>query len=202
MFWRTALREFHTRMPALKFGGGSVYGMFQECKQLRVCSVSFPALVVGVRMFDGTILDAASACTVLDGLQVAGEPDWSGWKNQAYKTPWVLTIGIHIDHQNDETVLAAIANAEAKGWTLTVQWNPGGPTYTTPEASTMAMGTLIYARVDEHELPDGTTERVLDWGHYVTNWEARGYEQFRSLESAYRYFNLPVRPAWQRLFFS
>lgn len=184
MFWRTALREFHTRMPALKFGGGSEYGMFQECKQLRVCSVSFPALVVGLRMFSGTILDAASACTVLDGLQVAGEPDWSGWKNQAYKTPWVLTIGIHIDHQNDETVLAAIANAEAKGWTLTVQWN-GTPT---AQASTMAFGQRVFARVTEAVRPDGTVEKIIDWGHYLTAPE--GYESFRSLESAYRYFGL------------
>lgn len=75
---------------------------------------------------------------------------------------------------------------EGKGWTLTVQWNDTQ----TAQASTMAAGSLIYAKVGEHELPDGTTERYLDWGHYVTDWEARGYEQFRSLESAYEYFGL------------
>ena len=58
----------------------------------------------------------------------------------------LLSIGIHVDHQTDEEVLAAIANAESKGWTLTVQWN-GTPTST---ASTMAMGSLIYAKVGEH----------------------------------------------------
>ena len=97
-----------------------------------------------------------------------------------------LTLGIHIDHQNDDEVLAAIANAEAKGWTLTVQWN-GTPTST---ASTMAMGSLIYAKIGELEHPDGTTEQFLDWGHYVTNPE--GYETFRSLESAYSYFGLEM----------
>lgn len=93
-----------------------------------------------------------------------------------------LTIGIHIDHQNDDEVLAAIANAEAEGWTLTVQWN-GTPT---AQASTFNMGTLIYARVSETE----NGEKYLDWGHYVTNPEE--YETFRSLESAYRYFNLEM----------
>ena len=96
----------------------------------------------------------------------------------------LLTIGIHIDHQNDEEVLEAIANAESKGWVLTIQWN-GTPT---SSASTMAMGSLIYAKASEMELPDGTTERVLNWGHYVT--DETGYETFRSLESAYKYFNL------------
>ena len=109
-----------------------------------------------------------------------GIPAWSDDKEH------LLTIGIHVDHQIDEEVLGAIANAEAKGWTLTVQWN-GTPTST---ASTMAMGSLIYAKIGEHELPDGTTERVLDWGHYVT--DETGYETFRSLESAYEYFELEM----------
>lgn len=99
-----------------------------------------------------------------------------------------LTIGIDVNLQNDEELWTAIHSAEIKGWTLKVQWN-GTPTST---ASTMAMGTIIYAKVGEMEHPDGTVERVLDWGHYVTNWEERGYEQFRSLESAYIYFGLEM----------
>ncbi len=97
-----------------------------------------------------------------------------------------LTIGIHIDYQNDPEVLAAISDAEAKGWTLTVRWNGTA----TAAASVMRFSQLIYAKVGEMEMPDGTTERVLDWGHYVTNEE--GYETFRSLESAYEYFGLPM----------
>lgn len=101
----------------------------------------------------------------------------------------LLTIGIHVNHKTDEEVLEAIANAEAKGWTLTVQWNPGGPTYTTPEVSTFGLRKPpIYARVSELELPDGTTERVLDWGHYVT--DPSGYEEFSSVEEAREYFGL------------
>jgi hypothetical protein len=113
-----------------------------------------------------------------------------------------VTIGIHGDNKYDPEVNLALKKVdinytptvelpeevtEGKGWTLTVQWNDTS----TAQASTFNMGTLIYAKVGEHELPDGTTEQFLDWGHYVTNWEARGYEQFRSLESAYRYFGLP-----------
>ena len=114
----------------------------------------------------------------------------------------LITIGIHVDHKYDPDVNLALKKAdinyeptvelpeevtEGKGWTVTVQWN-GTPTST---ASTMAMGQLIYAKVGEMERPDGTTEQFLDWGHYVTDWEARGYEQFRSLASACRYFGLP-----------
>jgi hypothetical protein len=116
-----------------------------------------------------------SALRILNSI-----PAWSDGKSHT------LSIGIHIDHQNDEEVLEAIANAESKGWTMTVQWN-GKPT---AQASTFNMGQLIYAKVGEMENPDGTTEQYLEWGHYVTNPEE--YETFRSLESAYEYFNLPM----------
>lgn len=127
--------------------------------------------------FSGCRLNKKSAVNILTAMcAVSGfSNDWGGN---------VATFGIHIDHQNDAEVLDAISNAEARGWSMEVQWN-GTPTST---ASTMAMGSLIYAKVGEHELPDGTTEQYLDWGHYVTNTE--GYETFRSLESAYKYFNL------------
>lgn len=103
-----------------------------------------------------------------------------------YEPDKAFDLGIHIDHQNDEEVLATISNIEAKGWVLTVQWN-GTPTNT---ASTFGFGQLIYAKVGEHELPNGTTEKYLNWGHYVT--DSTGYETFRSLESAYEYFNLEM----------
>ena len=119
-------------------------------------------------------LDAESIIRLLDSL-----PDKS-----ASATPYQIGVGIHVDLQTDEEVLAAIANAEAKGWALTVRWN-GTPT---SAASVMRFGQLIYAKVGEGR--DG--EPVLDWGHYVTNWEERGYEQFRSIESAYEYFGLPA----------
>lgn len=97
-----------------------------------------------------------------------------------------ITLGIHVDLQTDEEVLEAIANAEAKGWTMTIQWN-GTPT--TQAAMTYGLRKPpIYARVGERELLDGTTEHVLDWGHYVTNSE--DYKEFSSLEEAREYFGI------------
>jgi hypothetical protein len=125
-------------------------------------------------MFSGCQLDAESVPRVLDSL-----PSYTSGTHR-------IGLGIHVDHQGDETVLAAIANAEAKGWTLTVQWTG------TPSASaSVTYGLrkpLIYARVSEYELPDGTTARTLDWGHYVT--DPTGYEEFRSVEAAREYFGL------------
>ncbi len=131
--------------------------------------------------------EAFSACqldkeSIFDIVKASwrGEKKTSSWKTGYF--------GIHVDYKYDEEVHAALAELEENGWTISIRWN-GMPTST---ASTMAMGTLIYAKLGEMERPDGTTERYLDWGHYVTNWEERGYEQFRSLESAYRYFNLDM----------
>lgn len=99
-----------------------------------------------------------------------------------------LTIGIHVDHKTDEEVLEAIANAEAKGWSLTVQWN-GTPT--AQAATTYGLRKpSIYARVSEIERPDGTVERHLEWGHYVT--DPTVYEEFRSVEAAREYYGLPA----------
>lgn len=98
-----------------------------------------------------------------------------------------LGLGVHVDYQNAESVIEAISAAEAKGWTLTVQWNG-----TATAAASMTYGMRkppIFARVSERELSDGTTERTLDWGHYVTDPE--GYEEFSSVEEAREHYGLP-----------
>jgi hypothetical protein len=85
-------------------------------------------------------------------------------------------------------VLAAIADAESKGWTLTVQWNG---TATAQTASTFGLRKPpIYAKLGTMERLDGSTVSVLDWGHYVTNWEENGYQEFASVEEAEEYFNI------------
>ena len=149
------------------------YSSFSQSSSLRNYSLAVPNLRNASGFLNKAILTKESVIFLCNSLP-----------SRLSESGCSITIGIHIDHQNDEEVLEAIANAEAKGWTLTVQWN-GTPTST---ASTMAMGSLIYAKVVEHELPDGTTEKFLDWGHYVT--DETGYETFRSLESAYEYFGL------------
>ena len=120
-------------------------------------------------MFASTKLNKASALRVLSSIP-------------AHTTgTHKLTIGIHVDFKTDEEVLAAISAAESKKWTMTVQWNG---TAGTSAASTYSMrGELIYARVVEEN-----GERMLDWGHYVT--DETGYETFRSIEAAREYFGI------------
>ena len=97
-----------------------------------------------------------------------------------------INFGVHVDYQNDEDVAAAVAEAEAKGWTVGLTWNG---TATAQAATTYGLRkSPIYARVGEHKMPDGTTERVLDWGHYVTNPE--DYQEFTSTEEAKEYFGI------------
>ena len=135
----------------------------------------FPVLQSGKISVNNGILDKASVLRICNTV-----PTWTTGTHE-------LWLGIHIDHQTDEEVLAAIANAESKGWTLTVQWN-GTPT--AQAATTYGLRKpLIYAKVDEMERTDNTVERVLDWGHYVT--DPTGYEEFRSVEAAREYFGLP-----------
>ena len=143
---------------------------FNGCSALEVFESDLPKLSNGGDMFYRTRLNKESALRILNSI-----PAWTSGSHP-------LTIGIHIDHKQDEEVLEAIANAEAKGWTMTVQWN-GTPT----AQASVTYGLRkppIYAKVSEH---DG--ERVLEWGHYVT--DPTGYEEFRSVEEAREYFGLP-----------
>ena len=166
------LTTFTSDMPALTDGSY----MFSTCRELTTFTSDLPALTKGSGMFESCKLNKESALRVLNSI-----PAYTSGSHK-------LTIGIHIDHKTDEEVLAAIDAANAKGWTLTVQWN-GTPT--AQAATTYGLRKPpIYARVSEIERPDGTTERYLDWGHYVT--DPTGYEEFRSVEAAREYFGLPM----------
>ena len=99
-----------------------------------------------------------------------------------------ITIGIHVDHQTDEEITEALTNLETKGWNLTIQWN-GTPT--AQSASTLGLRKPpIYAKLGVVELPNRTVEDYLDWGHYVSNWEENGYQEFASIEEAEEHFNI------------
>jgi hypothetical protein len=122
-------------------------------------------------MFSGCRLKKQPALEVLNGI-----PAWSSGTHS-------INVGIHVDYQGDEEIAAAVSNAEARGWTVTVQWNG---TAGTSGASTYGMRMEpVYARVVEH---DG--KQNLDWGHYVTNAEENGYQEFDSVEEAKEYFNI------------
>lgn len=125
--------------------------------------------------FDGCILDKPSVLRIANSALpiTSGNP---------------FTIGVHVDLQNDPEVVDALALMEANGWALTVQWNG---TATVQTASTWGLRKPpIYAKVEDVKLSDGTTERMLDWGAYVTNAEERGYMEFGSVEAAKEYFNI------------
>lgn len=168
MFEGNWITSFTSPLPKLRkgnqmFSSGSV-------RNFSVFNSELPSLESGNGMFNNAKLDKASALRVLNSI-----PAYSSGDHQ-------LTIGIHIDHQSDDEVLEAIANAESKGWTMTVQWN-GTPTAQTAVTYGLRRPT-IYARASELE----NGERVLDWGHYVT--DEAGYETFRSVEAAEEFFNI------------
>ena len=160
--------------------------MFAEgCTRLRVFRGSLSKLTDGSNMFHGCQLDKESVLLILNSL-----PAYTSGSHP-------ITIGIHIDYETDPDVLSAIALADiaqtpvaegGKGWTVTVQWNGTATTQTT---STYGLRRRpVYAKLSTIELFDGTTETLLDWGHYVTSWEERGYQEFASLEEAEEYFNI------------
>lgn len=148
----------------------------QRNKNLRVLEGEFPSLsTTGSYGFTQSQLDKESALRVLNSV-----PAYTSGTH-------LMVIGFHVDLQTDDEVLAAIANAEAKGWTLTVQWNG---TATAQASVTYGLRKPpIYARLSEMERSDGTVERSLDWGHYVT--DPTGYEEFRSVEAAREHYGLP-----------
>jgi hypothetical protein len=161
------------RSQSTKIGNG--YCAFLKCLYLESFEDELPMLSNGLYMFLEAILNKESALRILNSI-----PKVSGSHPMA--------IGIHVDHQADEEVVAAIENAQTKGWTLTVQWNG---TATAQTASTFGLRKPpIYAKVGTMERSDGTTEQLLDWGHYVTDWEANGYMEFASVEEAKEYFNI------------
>lgn len=149
---------------------------FNACKNFRTFNAVFGKKMTYASLaFSECILDKPSVLRIA----TSALPAASGK---------AFTIGIHVDHETDPEVLDALALMETNGWDLTVQWNG---TATAQTASTWGLRKPpIYAKVEDVKLPDGTTERLLDWGAYVTNAEERGYMEFCSVEAAKVYFNL------------
>ena len=200
MFNGSSLEEFDGALPVVvgrydgesKMFGGNNLKIFRSsnfnivkgtkwfwyCTKLHTFDADLSKLSDGSMMLSEAQLNKKSALRIFNSL-----PAYTSGVHR-------FGIGIHVDHKNDEEVMAAIANAEAKGWTLTVQLR-GTPT----AQASVTYGLRkppIYAKVGELELPDGTVERVLDWGHYVT--APTGYEEFRSVEAAREYYGLPDEP--------
>ena len=151
-------------------------GLYHSSLPLTDFPLEYPALSTAPRMLMNCQITGYQAITILNSI-----PTWTDGKTHE------ITLGIHIDYQNDAEVLAAIENAKNKGWTVTVQWN-GTPT---SGISTLDLEE-IYARVTESEYGDYTDENgtrcYLDWGHYVT--DTTDYKLFFSIYEAEQYFKL------------
>lgn len=147
---------------------------FANCK-LRVFNAKLTGTITEARyFFFGCELNKESVLRIADAI-----PSKSGLE---------IHLGVHKDHENDPEVLDAIATMEANGWKVTEQFNG---TATTQTATTYGLRRKpIYAKAVEMETPDGNIERVLDWGHYVTDAEERGYMEFSSVEEAEEYYNI------------
>ena len=155
---------------------------FEKDINLCVFDSELPKLSEGDGMFASCQLDKSSSLKVLNSI-----PSYtSGTHN--------ITMGIHIDHQNDTEVLAAIENASSKGWTVTYQWN-GTPTST---ASTFGF-TRIWVRKTVDEMGDYIDQNgdkiKVDYCDGISDPanstpEDHGYEQFRSIEAAVEYWGL------------
>lgn len=149
---------------------------FNGNEQLSEIEVEFPSLLNAPTFTGGCILNKASVLRICNSI-----PAYTSGTHE-------ITLGIHIDHQNDADVLAAIDNATAKGWTVTAQWN-GTAT------SGIALLDLeeIYVKVLESEYGEYTDENgnrcTLDWGHIITSPEGKtpeelGYTPYLSLDEA------------------
>lgn len=166
---------FRGRLDKLQYARGMCSGK----SGFTLFEADLPSLSYAPNFMNQTILDKASALRILTTI-----PAYSGGEHP-------ITIGIHIDHQADEEVLAAIEAATAKGWTVTTQWNG------TATASTFALRptpTLpVYVKCEQSE--DGRyadasgTLFEVEWGHEVhspdgKNPEELGYTIFNSLDEA------------------
>lgn len=159
--------------------------MYNKCQKLKV----FPTYYPKASSADGML----NECQISKEIALAIINSFPTHASGTHK----VTLGIHVDYEHDEELNAAIdlLNIEktpvaegGKGWTVVVQWNG---TATASTASTFSLRRKpIYAKTREITLPDGETILELDWGHYVTNWEENGYQEFSSKEEAKEYFGV------------
>lgn len=168
--WCSNARELHGNFDGLQTAM-NWFATYSAAPPFTTVTCGFPALKSGSGMFAGVKLNKASALLVLGSI-----PAWADGASHP------LTIGIHVDNQSEKDVINAIAEAEEKGWTLTVQWNG---TATAAAASTWGRRKPVFACLGE-PMEDGTP--TLDWGHYVTDPDS--YTEFASLEEAKEHFNI------------
>ena len=161
----------------------NIDAMYTNCPKLRVFPTYYPKASTAANMLHNCQITGQQAIEILTSI-----PTWTDGAAHP------ITMGIHVNHRSDADVLAAIENAEAKGWTVTVQWN-GTPT---SGVSTLDLEE-IYAKAEESEYGEYTDENgnrcTLSWGHDVKSPDGQtpadlGYKLFFSLVEAEQYFKL------------
>ena len=172
-FGSSPARRIKVNLPKLQNG----HLLCGNCSNLEDFDGTLPSVTNLTSAFSNCVLNKASVLRIIDSLL-----SFTDGATHA------LTLGIHVNNKSDEEVLAAIENAEAKGWSVAVQWNGAAGTST---ASTYGLRRQpIYAKASTLEMPDGAVKSILDWGHYVTNWEENGYREFTTVEEAKEYFGI------------
>ena len=175
MFYQcTALTSFNSDLSSLTIGDN----MFYQCTALTSFTSDLSSLSGGSGMFSKTILDKESALRVLNTIPT-------------HTSTRYLAIGIHIDYQADEEVLAAIAAAKYRGWTVTTQWNGTATASAFALRPTPAPPIYVKSVQEEHgEYVDSNNVRyMIDWGHEIHSPDDKtpeelGYTLFDSLEAA------------------
>lgn len=188
-FENTTVRAFYSDLPVLASGSHMFNG-----SQIVVFKGDLSNVTNAWRMFNGTPLEVFDSTLnkLIEGLDL-----FSGCKLNKQSALNVLhsilgsvssvmriTLGIHVDHRNDEDIASAVEVTQAAGWIITLQWN-GTPTASAANTFSLRRCPVWAKRV---EAPDGS--EVLNWGHYVTNAEENGYTEFASLAEAKEYFNI------------
>lgn len=175
----SSLRRIKSYMPLLE----TAHNLCNNDKALTSFECDLPSLKDASMAFGACILDKVSALRILNSI-----PAWSDNKQHR------LTMGIHIDHKNDEEIATAITNATNRGWTITTQWN-GTATAASYSLRPREVSTGVYAKTFTYNDHDDNEITELDWCHEVSDAnysepEELGYMYFDSLDLAYEYFGL------------
>lgn len=154
-------------------------GMFKNVVFYCEVPCSYPNLINAPDMFAGCKLSKSQAIKILKSIPA--------WVNDS--ETHAITLGIHVDWKNDDEILGEVRKAEKRGWTVTLQWNG---TASAKQASTYSLrspSSKIYAKVIEETLKN-EYKKYLSWGHYITDWEKKGYHEFSTEMEARETFSL------------
>ena len=167
----SSLASFKGDLSALENGNT----MFYSCTKLASFESDLSALANGTNMFTASQLDKESALRIFNSIPT--------YTSGTYK----LTIGIHVDHETDAEVLAAIENAKNKGWTVTTKWLG-----TATSGVSLLDLEEIYAKKEQDSegmyVDSNGVRYMVDWGHMITSPDGTpaelGYKLYYSLDEA------------------